>query len=116
MPLYEYRCDAHGKFSGWAKMAERHMPQACPCCGMFSTYTISAPRVFSDYEGYESPASGKWIEGKKARIEDFARTGTRPYEKGEMEQAKVRARLAEAAQEAEIDAAVETTMTEILNG
>jgi hypothetical protein len=30
--------------------------------------------------GYESPASGKWIETPSQRREDFKRTGTRPWE------------------------------------
>jgi putative FmdB family regulatory protein len=115
VPLYEYRCAEHGKFDGWARMDERHEPQACPCCGTPSAYTISAPRVFSDFEPYESPASGKWISGRRERAEDFARTNTRPYEIGEMKDAQARAKLAEAKADAEVDAAVETTLTEILN-
>lgn len=39
-----------------------------------------APQVFGDLPGYESPASGKWIEGRRARREDFKRTGCRPFE------------------------------------
>lgn len=39
-----------------------------------------APQVFGDLPGYESPASGKWVEGRRARREDFKRTGCRPYE------------------------------------
>lgn len=33
-----------------------------------------------DYAGYESPVTGEWIEGRKARREDLKRTGSRPYE------------------------------------
>lgn len=116
MPLYEYRCKEHGKFSGWARMAERHEPQDCPCCGVPAEYTISAPRVFSDFEPYESPASGKWISGRRERAEDFARTGTRPYELGEREEAERRMKLEESKQEAAIDAAVESTLVELING
>lgn len=39
-----------------------------------------APRVQGDLPGYESPVSGKWIEGRKARREDFKRTNTREWE------------------------------------
>jgi hypothetical protein len=33
-----------------------------------------------DLPGYESPTTGKWIEGRKARREDLKRSGCRPYE------------------------------------
>src|SRR5882757_5802048 len=36
--------------------------------------------IQADLPGYESPASGKWIEGRKARREDMKRTGSRPWE------------------------------------
>jgi hypothetical protein len=44
-----------------------------------------APAVWGDLPGYESPASGLWIEGRKARREDLKRTGCRPYEGFESE-------------------------------
>lgn len=43
------------------------------------------PVVFGDLPGYESPASGLWIEGRRARREDLKRTGCRPYEGFESE-------------------------------
>ena len=45
-----------------------------------------APKVFGDIPGYESPVSGKWVEGRRARREDLKRTGCRPYEGRESEQ------------------------------
>lgn len=39
-----------------------------------------APQVFGDLPGYQSPVSGKWIEGRRARREDFKRTNCRPFE------------------------------------
>lgn len=47
-----------------------------------------APMVAPDLPGYESPVSGKWIEGRAARREDLRRTGCRPYEEGEREEYK----------------------------
>jgi hypothetical protein len=44
-----------------------------------------APAVFGDLPGYESPVTGKWIEGRRARREDLKRTGCRPYEGREQE-------------------------------
>lgn len=48
-----------------------------------------------DLPGYESPVTGLWVEGRKARREDLRRTNSRPWEGMEQEQkeaAKVRAR------------------------
>jgi hypothetical protein len=33
-----------------------------------------------DLPGYESPVTGKWIEGRRARRDDLARTHSRPWE------------------------------------
>lgn len=33
------------------------------------------PFLWSDYEGYQSPVSGEWIEGRAARREDMKRHG-----------------------------------------
>lgn len=39
-----------------------------------------APTVLGDLPGYVSPASGLWVEGRKARREDMKRTNSRPWE------------------------------------
>lgn len=39
-----------------------------------------------DLPGYESPTTGLWVEGRKARREDLLRSGCRPYEGREQEQ------------------------------
>ena len=36
--------------------------------------------VIADTEGYVSPTTGKWIEGRKARRDDLARSNARPWE------------------------------------
>ena len=59
--------------------------------------TETGPMVMYDLPGYESPVSGKWVEGRAARREDLKRTGCRPYEGRESEAkevAKVRAAVA----------------------
>ena len=43
--------------------------------------------ISPDYQGYNSPIDGRWVEGRKARREDLERHGCRPYEKGEKEDA-----------------------------
>lgn len=54
-----------------------------------------------DYAGYESPVSGLWIEGRKARREDLRRNNCRPYE-GREQEGKVAA-AARADQERKLD-------------
>lgn len=41
--------------------------------------------VRSDTPGYDSPITGKWIDGARARRDDLARHGCRPYEGFEQE-------------------------------
>ncbi len=42
--------------------------------------TAAAPFVFGDIPGYQSPVTGLWVEGRRARREDLKRTGSRPWE------------------------------------
>lgn len=44
-----------------------------------------APVIWDDLAGYESPVSGLWIEGRKARRDDLARHQCRPWEGMEQE-------------------------------
>jgi hypothetical protein len=115
--IYEYVCPKHGKFEAWVKMEDRHQAQRCrkPGCVRLGKFTISAPLVISDYPGYISHSTGEWVEGRRARVEDMAKSGCRPYEAGEMKDLETRKRLIEAKQEADMDVAVEKTLWEITN-
>ncbi len=114
MPIYEYQCSQGHVTEAYAAVAARHEPQECVRCGGSAVKVIlHAPKVFGDIPGYESPASGKWIEGKRAREDDFRRTGTRPYESGEREEAQRRASANERALDRAIDVAVEQTVNEL---
>lgn len=42
--------------------------------------TPRAPHVIPDIEGYQSPVTGLWVEGRKQRREDLKRNGCRPWE------------------------------------
>ncbi len=44
---------------------------------------ICAPMIQSDYQAYYSHASGKMIEGRRARRDDLARTGCREVDPSE---------------------------------
>lgn len=81
-----------------------------PKTGEMVEITRERPRavsaaVMGDLPGYESPASGKWIEGRRARREDFKRTGTRPWEgmEAELKEADRRKAREEAQQEQLVD-------------
>jgi hypothetical protein len=57
--------------------------------------------IQADLPGYESPASGQWIEGRKARREDMKRTGSRPWEG--MDEERREAKRHEARRDAQLD-------------
>lgn len=61
--------------------------------------------IQSDLPGYESPVTGLWVEGRRARREDLRRTGSRPWEGMEQEQ-KEAARI-RAGQEQKLDGIAE---------
>ena len=44
---------------------------------------IAIPNIQSDLPAYFSIASGKWVDGRRARRDDLARTGCRPCEPDE---------------------------------
>lgn len=52
---------------------------------LFERSEAASATVWNDLPGYESPATGEWVEGRKARREDLKRSGCRPYEGREQE-------------------------------
>ena len=42
--------------------------------------------VIGDIEGYESPVTGLWVEGRRQRREDMKRSGCREYEPSEKQE------------------------------
>ena len=107
MPVYEYYCNhCRGRFDKFHKLADYAKPTTCPQCGGLSEKLLSAPAVVGDYEGYECPVSGKWVEGRRQHEENLKRTGCRVFEPGERESLIRR----KAAEEAALDRAVEETV------
>jgi hypothetical protein len=79
MPFYTYHCKrCDGVQDAYRHVSTRH--DAPVCCETATGLCIVAPAVAPDLPGYESPTTGKWIEGKSARREDLRRSGCRPYE------------------------------------
>jgi len=86
MPLYDYQCErCHVHLTAFRPLSQFRDPVDCGCGGK-ATRRILPPRVVVDYAGYESPVTGKWIEGRRAHREELARTGCRVYEKGETQE------------------------------
>ena len=118
MPLYSYFCENCGKKDRRFLPVARYLePQACGTAGCHSgkpmTKIIEAPAVVGDYEGYISPATGKWVEGRKQHLEDLKRSGCRIYEPGETDAEIRKTAERQARVEKEIDDAVERTAAEI---
>lgn len=93
MPTYSYECQSceyQGEF--FASMDDCRRSPACEECGKETKRVIlSAPMGYVHFpaaggHGYVSPVSGKFIETKRARIDDLKRTGSRPYEGREQEE------------------------------
>lgn len=71
---------------------------------------ISRPAVVADLPGYQSPTTGRWIEGRAARRDDLKRSNARPWEGFEQEKKEAQKRLAE--REAKSDAKLEKVIRE----
>lgn len=81
MPIYVYRCSAGHKFDRYLRIADLDTPQACEC-GAEAARQVCAPAVHADLPGYVSPATGKWVEGRRAREDDLKRSGCIAWEPG----------------------------------
>ena len=85
MPLYAYHCRGCGaRFDRFLPMALASTLVIHDCAGVGQKIFLP-PMVRGDLPGYESPIDGRWIEGRRARLEDLRRSGCRPYETGEKE-------------------------------
>jgi hypothetical protein len=71
---------------------------------------ISVAGVQPDLPGYQSPTTGRWIEGRAARRDDLKRSGARPWEGFDQEKKEAQKRLAE--REAKSDAKLEKVIRE----
>jgi hypothetical protein len=66
-----------------------------------------------DLPGYESPVTGKWIEGKVARKNDLAASGCVEYEDGMREEQERRFAKEDAQLDKKVDEIVEKTIYEM---
>jgi len=113
MPVYEYRCGSGHVFERILPVSSYLVPQVCDCGHMSQKVILHPPRVFGDYEGYESPGTGKWVEGRAARERDLRECNCRPYELGEREDMVKRQIANENQLDKVVDAVVDQTLAEI---
>lgn len=86
MPTYVYKCPVCGRGQEIIKpVAQIDNVENCRHDGFAMNRQICAPAVRGDYEAYECPVTGKWIEGKRQHEENLKRTGCRILEPGETE-------------------------------
>jgi len=114
MPIYRIKCDACGQSQDVFRTVATYddLPD---CCGQRMHRVICAPAVHADLPGYESPVTGKWIEGRSARREDLLRSGCRPWEGFEQERKEADKQTAEAWKRADatMERAVEQTAAQL---
>ena len=86
MPVYSYECQRCGCVYDEFRAYEDRDKEKMHCAGHEVRRVFTAPMIVSEekaYAGYESPATGKWVEGRRAHLEDLARSGCRIKEPGE---------------------------------
>jgi putative FmdB family regulatory protein len=111
MPLYTYKCAACGSLeTAFRKIAERN--DAPECHGLMARI-VEAPAVQPDIPSYQSPIDGRWIDGRKQRMEDLKRNGCRPWEGMANERREAIKRADEA--DKKLDAVLEKGLHETLN-
>jgi hypothetical protein len=71
---------------------------------------ISVAGVQADLPGYQSPTTGRWIEGRAARRDDLKRSNARPWEGLDQERKEAQKRLAD--RESKSDAKLEKVIRE----
>ncbi len=98
MPMYLYGCPVcNAKREVFKPLAEIDRAETCAKCSFAMNRLITAAAVYGDYPAYKCPVTGNIIEGRKAHIENLARTGCRVYEPGETEAIRRRAKEADEA-------------------
>lgn len=74
MPIYEYRCEEHGKFEELEENPKKH--RACPECGGIAARVWSAPGkpLIAFRAGYDTGA-GQYFNTERQRQNWLAATG-----------------------------------------
>lgn len=94
MPIYTYECPTCKTRFERALPLRLYDQPVSHTCGAQAKKVLTPVAVAVDFAGYQCPATGKWIEGRKAHEENLKRTGCRILESGERE-AAIRQRRAD---------------------
>jgi hypothetical protein len=115
MPIYESVCLTCGKEHEYIRTMANCMDTPI-CCGVHSDKRImSAPMGIVDIPAYVSPVSGRLINSRAQRKDDFARTNCRPWEGLEQEkkEAARRAAYIEQKEDAALTVAAEKALAQM---
>lgn len=121
MPLYSYECQrCGGVFDEFRKYEERDRAPT-HCAGFEARRVFTPPMIVSEekaYPRYESPATGRMVEGRRQHLEDLARSGCRIKEPGETAayMKKVQSGELKKEREAQMAKAVEAAVNETAQG
>lgn len=113
MPMYTTKCAGCGR----TQVIFRHVAERdadLPLCHGVMARIVEAPAVQADLPGYTSPIDGRWIEGRRARIEDLKRNNCRPWEGMETERREAEKRADEA--DRQFEKVIEAGVAEVYNG
>lgn len=85
MPIYSYQCGTCKKITdAFRRYEDRERAEPCECGATgLATRVFTVPTILPDIPEYESPATGKWIRGRKQQREDLRVSGCRLAEKDE---------------------------------
>lgn len=108
MPTYDYKCATCGRGREVIlRLSELDSLVKCLHCQSEMNRQVSAPRIVTDYPGYVSPVTGRWVEGRAAHREDLAVSGCRILEPGEREAYEQASRRRDLDLDRKVDGSVE---------
>lgn len=83
MPIYTYKCPScERQFDHFCKIAEMRKQEPCEC-GVMADKILVPAFAQPDLSGYSCPITGKWIDGRRAHVENLKQRGCRVLEAGE---------------------------------
>lgn len=117
MPIYDAKCATCGQHYEYVK----HIADCYDtpiCCGVKTEKQLSAPALSMDianWDGYVSPATGKFISSKAQRRDDMKASGCREWEgmDSERKQSERAKAYEESAQDKKLDETVRTAYAQL---
>lgn len=111
--IYEAKCRICGDVAEYVRPVSRYL-ETPECCGQsMQKVILSAPFNQVDIPAYVSPVSGRLINSRSSRRDDFKRTNCRPWEGMEQESKVAQSRARD--EEKKADARLEGAIAQSLN-